>query len=147
VAAVPDDRAAPVPTLTALVFVGLHTVAVFVDPYMGFTVAAVLIPFDSSYRPLAMALGITSSWVLLAVWISSQLQRRIGWRAWRKLHYGAFAVYVLALLHTILIGEDTQAGWGRWLIIGSVLVVTGLTAARLLDRRPASPPAAQLPPM
>jgi len=128
-------------TLTALVFVGLHTVAVYVDPYMRFSAAAVLVPFHSPYRPLGMALGITASWLLLAVWISSQLQRRIGWRSWRRLHYGAFAVYALAVVHTIVLGEDTTSAWGRWLVIGSVLVVTCLAAARALDRRLAPVPA------
>ena len=119
-------------TLTALVFVALHTVAVMVDFYMHFRLAEVLLPFATSYRPLGMALGITASYVLLAVWVSSLLQRRIGWRAWRSLHYAAFAAYAFSALHTILVGEDAVATWGRWTVVASIALVGGLACLRFL---------------
>lgn len=119
-------------TLTALVFVALHTVAVMVDPYMHFRLTEVLIPFATSYRPLGMALGITASYLLVAVWISSRLQRRIGWRAWRSLHYAVFVAYAFSALHTILVGEDAAAPWGRWTVVIGIVLVGGLGSLRFL---------------
>lgn len=118
-------------TLTTLVFVALHTASVLADPFVGFSAADVLVPFHSSYRPLGMALGIVASYLALALWLSSRLQRRIGWRAWRALHHLAFAVYAGAVSHTLLTGEDAGAGWGAAVAAGSVLLVGGLAVARL----------------
>ena len=120
-------------TLTALVFIGIHTLAILVDPYMHFGAAEVLIPFASSYRPLGMALGITASYVLLALWLSSLIQRRIGWRAWRLLHYGAFAAYAFSVVHTIMLGEDEAAAWGRWTVVAGIVLVGALASLRFLD--------------
>jgi sulfoxide reductase heme-binding subunit YedZ len=121
-------------TLVALVFVGVHTAALAADTYVGFGVAELLVPFASSYAPLGMALGITASYLLLAVWASSQLQRRIGWGLWRALHYATFALYALAVAHTLAMGEDATTPWGMATVAGSVVLVGGLTALRALGR-------------
>jgi predicted ferric reductase len=122
-------------TLTALVFVGIHSAAIAADPYMHFRLVDVLVPFAGSYRPLGMALGITASYLLLALWISSLLQRQIGWRSWRTLHYAAFAAYAFSVVHTILVGSDASSEWARWSVLASVAVVGGLAGLRFLGER------------
>jgi DMSO/TMAO reductase YedYZ heme-binding membrane subunit len=72
---------------------------------------------------------------MLAVWITSRLQRRIGWRTWRQLHYAVFAIYVLSVAHTLLASEDGSTSWGRWIVVGSVVLVATLTALRTLGGR------------
>lgn len=124
-------------TLTSLVFVAIHSAAIALDPYMRFGPAEVLVPFVSSYRTLGMALGITASYLMLAVWLSSLVQRRIGWRAWRLLHYAAFATYAFSVLHTIRTGEDVTSDWGQWTVIASVAVVGALCGLRFLGAPPA----------
>jgi predicted ferric reductase len=119
-------------TLVTVVFVGVHTAALAVDPYIGFSPADLLVPFASSYATLGVALGITASYLLVAIWASSRLQRRIGWRRWRTLHYATFALYVLAVAHTLVAGEDAATLWGRATVAASVLLVGGLTALRAL---------------
>jgi sulfoxide reductase heme-binding subunit YedZ len=119
-------------TLVTLVFVGVHTAALYADSFIGFGVTDLLVPFASSYAPLGMALGITASYLLVAVWASSQLQRRIGWKLWRALHYATFALYVLAVTHTLAMGEDATTPWGMATVGGSAVVVGGLTALRAL---------------
>ncbi len=119
-------------TLTALLFVGVHTAALAADSYAGFGVTDLLVPFASPYAPLGMALGITATYLLVAVWASSQLQRRIGWRMWRALHYATFALYALAVAHALALGEDTATTWGGTALAGSVVMVGGLTALRAL---------------
>ena len=132
-------------TLTTLVFIGVHTAALYADSYVGFGVADLLVPFASSYAPLGMALGITASYLLLAVWASSQLQRRIGWRLWRTLHFATFALYVLAVAHTLAMGDDATTAWGMAIVAGSVVLVGGLTALRALGAGPARVRASQPP--
>jgi hypothetical protein len=119
-------------SLHALVFITVHVTAVAVDPFTRFGLTAVLVPFASHYRPVWMGLGIVALDLLLAVWISSRLRRRIGHRLWRQIHVLAFGVYGAATLHGLGTGSDTRTVWAGALYAASVGVVGSLLAIRLL---------------
>ena len=92
-----------------------------------------LVPFVDSYRPLWTGLGIVGLYLLLAVLISSWLRRAIGYAWWRRLHGLAFGVWALATAHGLGSGSDTGTPWAAALYAGSVLLVGGLTAFRLME--------------
>src|SRR5689334_11498162 len=69
-------------TLLTLVFTGLHVAAVWIDPFTRFGWYEVFVPFASHYRPLWMALGIMSWYMLIAVAVTTWLQRCIGYAWW-----------------------------------------------------------------
>jgi hypothetical protein len=119
-------------SLLALVFIAVHVVAVAIDPFTHFGLTAVLVPFASHYRPVWMSLGIVAVYLLLAVWVSSRLRRRIGYRLWRQIHVLAFAVYGAATLHGLGTGSDTRTIWAGALYAASVALVGSLLAVRLL---------------
>ncbi len=119
-------------SLLALVFIAVHVIAVLVDPFTRFGLAEVLVPFASHYRPLWMGLGIVALYLLLAVWVSSRLRARIGFRTWRTIHVLAYGVYVAATVHGLGTGSDTRTVWAPMLYGFSVLLVAGLAGRRLL---------------
>jgi DMSO/TMAO reductase YedYZ heme-binding membrane subunit len=119
-------------SLLALVFIVVHVLAVLVDPFTRFRLGEVLVPLASHYRPLWMGLGTVALYLLLAVWISSKLRSRIGYRTWRGIHVLAYGVYGAATVHGLGTGTDTQTVWAAALYAGSVLLVAALTAQRLL---------------
>jgi predicted ferric reductase len=119
-------------TLLSLVFIGVHVAAVWLDPYIRFGWTDIFVPFATSYRTVWMAAGIVGTYLMLAVWISSQLRARIGYALWRKLHGLTFAVYVLSTIHGFWTGTDSKQAWALELYAGSVLVVGGLLINRLL---------------
>lgn len=119
-------------SLLALVFIAVHVLAVAIDPFTHFGLTAVLVPFASHYRPVWMSLGIVALYLLLAVWISSRLRRRIGHRLWRQIHVLAFGVYGAATLHGIGTGSDTRTIWAAAIYVVSVALVGSLLAVRLL---------------
>lgn len=123
-------------TLLALVFIGIHTVAVWVDPFMAFGPAEVFVPLVSHYRPMWVALGIVASYLTAAVWLSERVQKRVGYAWWRRFHYLTFGIYVLATVHGIGTGSDTRTGWAIGIYVGSVLLVATLLALRLLGPAP-----------
>ena len=120
-------------TVLALVFTAIHGVAVWVDPFTGFTAAEVLVPFASHYRPLWLAFGIIGGYLLAAVWASEYVRKWIGYAWWRRFHYLAFGVFVLATLHGLGSGSDTREPWALGLYVACTGSVLALTAWRLLD--------------
>lgn len=122
-------------TVLALLFTAVHGIAVWVDPFTGFTPSEVLVPLASHYRPLWLAFGIVAGYLSLAVWASEYVRRWIGYGWWRRFHYLSFAIFALATLHGIGSGSDTRQPWDLGLYAvcaGSVLV---LTAWRVLATR------------
>jgi len=118
--------------LLALVFVTIHVLAVLVDPFTRFGLAEVLVPLVSHYRPLWMGLGIVALYLLLAVWVSTKLRARIGYRAWRGIHLLAYGVWGAATVHGLGTGSDTQTAWAPFLYSSSVALVGLLLVWRLV---------------
>lgn len=118
-------------TVLAVVFVGIHLGAVWIDPFTHFHAQDVLVPFVDSYRPFWTGLGIAGLYLLLAVWISSLLRRWIRYAVWRRLHALAFALYLLATAHGIGAGTDSREPWSVAVFLGSVVLVGTLTLVRL----------------
>jgi predicted ferric reductase len=116
-------------TLVTLVFIGIHSLALWLDPFMRFSVAEILVPMASHYRPIWMALGIVAAYFTLALWLSERVQRHIGYGWWRRLHYLTFGVYGLATVHGLGTGSDTRARWAQMIYAGSVVLVFSLLLA------------------
>src|SRR5260221_12384203 len=64
-------------TLLALIFTGVHVLAVWIDSFTHFCWSGGFIPFVSHYRPLWMALGIVALYLGIAIGISTLLRPRI----------------------------------------------------------------------
>ena len=126
-------RAFDLHQLTALITVGfmaVHVLALLADRFIGFTVAQLLVPFASPYRPLETALGVVGLYATLAVVASFYVRRHIGYRAWRWLHYFTFGAFGLSLVHGVTAGTDTAASWGGALYWGTAAVAGALTVWR-----------------
>jgi hypothetical protein len=119
-------------TLLAIVFTGVHTLAVWLDPFMAFGPAEVLVPLASHYRPIWMALGIVAAYLLIAIWLSERIQRLVGYPWWRRLHYLTFGIYGLVTIHGLAMGSDTRTIWGLAIYGGSAVLVGGLLTIRLM---------------
>jgi predicted ferric reductase len=119
-------------TLLSLVFIAVHVLAISVDPYIRFGWRDILVPFAASYRPVWVAAGIVGLYLMLAIWISTQLRARIGYAWWRRLHTLTFLVFVLSAIHGLATGTDTRQPWALEIYAGSVLLVAALLINRLL---------------
>ena len=119
-------------TLLSVVFVGIHILAVWVDPFTRFGWNEVFIPLVSHYRATWMALGIIALYLGIAIGISTWLRPLIGYAWWRRLHVLTLAVFALVTLHGIATGSDTQTWWGLVIYGGSIALVGGLLCWRLL---------------
>ncbi len=118
-------------TLLSTIFLGVHILAVWIDPFTHFGWNEVFIPFVSSYRPMWMALGIVGMYLGIAIGISTWLRPLIGYNWWRRLHVLTLIIFALAALHGIGTGSDTQTWWGLGIYLVSIVLVGLLLCRRL----------------
>ena len=119
-------------TLLSAIFIVVHVLAVWVDPFTRFGWSEVFIPLVSHYRSEWMALGIVGVYLLIAIGISTWLRPLIGYTWWRRLHVLTLGVYALVTIHGIGTGSDTQTWWGLSIYLVSVILVGSLLCRRLL---------------
>ena len=98
-------------TLLVLVFLALHVGTTVVDTYTSIPATAAVIPFASSYKAPWLGLGAVAVDLLLAVMVTSLLRGRLGFRAWRGLHWLAYACWPVALIHGLGTGTDRRTLW------------------------------------
>jgi len=120
-------------TLLSSNFLVVHVLAVWVDPFTHFEWNEIFIPLASYYRPEWMALGIVGLYLGIAIGISTWLRPRIGYTWWRRLHVLTLGIFVLATLHGIGTGSDTQTWWGLGIYLGSLVLVGWLLCRRVLS--------------
>jgi hypothetical protein len=130
-----NDQLHQYAVLLAGIFTAIHGLSVWIDPFTKFTLREVLLPFVSHYRPLWMGLGIVAGYLGFALVATSWLRPKIGFAWWRRLHYLAFVVWLLATLHGLGDGSDSRTTWAIAIYGVSSATVVGLTIVRLL--RPA----------
>ena len=121
---------------TAVAMLVLHGAAVALDPVLQFGFVGVLVPGLAPWRPLPVAAGILTGWVMLALATSFNVRRRIGQRRWRQMHYASFAAFATGLYHALNVGTDLTGT--RGLIFAGVATapVVWLVFARILMPRP-----------
>jgi predicted ferric reductase len=117
----------------AVVFTGVHVGAILVDQYVHFGPLNVLVPFTGSWHPVAVAWGIVSLYLVLAVEITSLLRRRLSKRAWRAVHFASFPLFVTATIHGLTAGTDRHAFLLRAAFVVVAVFVALLTAVRFSD--------------
>jgi methionine sulfoxide reductase heme-binding subunit len=118
-------------SMLALTMLVVHIVTTIADPFPKIGIGAAFIPFATNYRPLWMGLGTVASDLLIALIITSLLRRRLGYRAWRAVHWAAYACWPVAILHGIGTGSDTKATWMLALTVASIAAVLLAVLARV----------------
>ena len=91
--------------------IGIHVLAIAADSFLPFSLAQLIVPFTSTYRPLWTGLGIAAAELLLALAITNHYRKRMPHRIWRKAHYLNFAVWGFASLHGLMTGTDRGTAW------------------------------------
>jgi predicted ferric reductase len=117
--------------LLSLAFLGPHKAALIPDPWTSFRVVDLLVPAASTWKPLAVALGVVPMYGLVTATGTFYVRRFIGNKTWRALHYTTFATFFLALLHGVTAGNDTSLTYIKLLYATSGLIVSLLTVYRI----------------
>jgi predicted ferric reductase len=118
-------------TLLSTIFLVVHILAVWIDPFTNFGWNEILIPLASHYRPAWMALGIVALYLGIAIGISTWLRPYIGYKLWRSLHVLTLGIFALATIHGIGTGSDTQTPWALSIYLVSIVLVGSLLCRRV----------------
>jgi len=118
-------------SLLAMAFLLVHIVTSVLDGFAPISIVDAVVPFAGSYRPFWLGLGALSFDLLVAVTITSLLRRRLGYAAWRMVHWFSYASWPIALLHGFGTGSDVKATWLLLLSIACLLVVLAVVIARV----------------
>jgi sulfoxide reductase heme-binding subunit YedZ len=118
-------------SLLAIVFIALHVIFSVADGFAPISLVDGLIPFHSAYRPLWLGLGTVGFDLMLALVITSLVRRRLGYRAWRAVHWLAYACWPIAVLHGLGTGSDSRQLWALAVTFLCIGVVSLAIIARL----------------
>ena len=126
--------------LLAVALLVVHVATVVYDPYVSIRWVDAVVPFLGSYRPFWLGLGALAVDLVVALVATSLLRHRMPARAWRAVHWTAYACWPVALAHGIGTGTDLRATPGLLLAGACTAAVAAAAGWRWLAPRPAAAP-------
>jgi len=121
--------------LLGLGMVALHGVALVLDSTVHIPLLGLAVPGLIGYRPVATAIGVLSAELMLLVYVSFALRKRIGTKNWRRLHWATYGVFAGATVHGLASGTDSGRPWAVALYLGAMGLVAAASAWRALVPR------------
>jgi sulfoxide reductase heme-binding subunit YedZ len=118
-------------SLLAIGLLVLHIITSVLDSFAPIAITDAVIPFAGSYRPLWLGLGALSFDLMIVLIVTSLVRRRLGYRAWRAVHWLAYASWPIAVLHGLGTGSDTKQAWMLALTVACVAAVAIAALVRI----------------
>ena len=134
-------------SLLGIGFLALHMLMLLFDQYLPYSVAQVLVPLLSTYRPVWVAIGILSMYVTLLVTVTFYIRDRIGQKVFRVIHVFSLLGFLGAAAHGLLAGTDGPLPVVTLMYAVTVLSVVFLTvywAGLMVQKRSEQKRAARL---
>ena len=97
--------------LTGVGLVAVHLTSLFFDPYAQLHLVDLVVPFAGAYRPLWLGLGTLAVDLLAVVTVVSLLRDTVGPRVFKAVHWATYALWPVALLHSLGTGTDAGSLW------------------------------------
>lgn len=119
--------------LLSIVFLVVHVGSLLLDPYAQLKLVDVLVPFIAAKSPIAVGLGTAALDLMLAVTITALLRRVVGHRVFRGVHWAAYGLWPMAVLHGITNGSDGRSAAFLMLAVVSAVLVGAVVVWRLTD--------------
>jgi sulfoxide reductase heme-binding subunit YedZ len=118
--------------LFLIAFLVLHVVTAILDPFVSIGWPATVLPFLSSYRRLAIGLGTLAVDLGGAVLVTSLVRRRLGFGAWRVVHWLVYLAWPAAFAHSLTAGTDLGIWWVALIEWACAATVATAMLARLI---------------
>lgn len=115
----------------SVIFIIVHVAALVFDSYTHFDLVSVLVPFASSWHPLAVAWGVVGFWIMLAVELTSLARKHFPNILWKRVHFASFMLFVFATIHGLASGTDTKSMVAILIATFITVPITTLSIIRL----------------
>jgi predicted ferric reductase len=115
----------------AIGLTALHGAVLALDTFVPQSVRQLIIPFAGPYRPEWVGIGQLTLYLMITVYASFSVRRRLGQRAWRLLHYTTLLAFAGATAHGLMSGTDTPATWAFGTYTVATLAVVFLLGYRI----------------
>jgi sulfoxide reductase heme-binding subunit YedZ len=120
--------------LLSSIFLVFHVGSLMLDSYAKLNVVDILVPFLGAYKPFWQGLGTVAVDLLIAIIITSLFRKRLGARLFKAIHWLTYAMWPIALAHSIGNGTNGTSGWFLAFAAGSVLAVAAAVIWRVSSR-------------
>ncbi len=121
-------------SLLAVGFLVLHIVVLYLDQYLPYSIAQILVPFLSPYRPLWVGVGVIAFYLTLLVTVTFYLRGRIGMKSFRAIHVTSLLGYLGGLVHGFFSGTDSPLAATQMMYYLTFLAFAFLTTYWLVVR-------------
>ena len=118
---------------TALGMTGLHMLGLYLDGYIDYGFTELFVPGASEFRPLAVAIGILSFYVLVAIQATSYMRRWLSKRMWYAIHVLSYGLVWGAAIHAGMAGTDTVNRAYQALALVLTMMAVAATVVRILS--------------
>jgi methionine sulfoxide reductase heme-binding subunit len=108
-------------SLLAIGFMALHITVLYFDRYLPYSIAELLVPFLSPYRPTWVGIGVISFYLTLLVTVTFYLRSRIGMKAFRSIHVLSLVAYLGVAVHGLMSGTDSSLPAMETMYVGTFL--------------------------
>ncbi len=122
----------------AVAFLGVHLLGLAVDDFIGFGLRDFVVPFVSSYKPVAVGLGVIAMYLLLAVEVTSLAMRKLPRRTWYAVHLSSYVIFAIATVHGLTAGTDRHNAVFQWACLLTAGLVLMMTLVRIWSPRRAA---------
>jgi predicted ferric reductase len=119
-------------SLLSLGFTLFHVLVLLGDPHIHGRVGPLVTPFGVGYRTGWVAVGQVCLYLLVPVALSFYVRKWLGKRTWRMLHFLTFALFIMAMAHSVMSGPDTSEPWAQWFYWSTSLATAAALAYRLV---------------
>jgi sulfoxide reductase heme-binding subunit YedZ len=121
-------------SLLAVAFLALHIGTLLLDPFAKLTLTDVVVPFLGTDNPFWLGMGTLALDLLIAIVVTALARRVIGVRAFKAVHWLAYAMWPVAMLHGVFEGTNGADAWFLAGAAAATLLVIGAVLWRLSSR-------------
>lgn len=118
---------------TALVMTGLHLLGLYLDGYIDYGFTELFVPGASEFRPLAVAIGVLSFYVLVAIQATSYMRRWLSKQMWHGIHLLSYGLVWGAAVHAGMAGTDTTNRAYQVLALLLTMIAVTATVIRIIS--------------
>ncbi len=117
-------------SLLAITVVAIHVIMIMLDQYVHVPLSAAVLPWGSSFKPFWTGMGALAFDLMIAIVVTSLARMRLGYTAWRFVHWFAYAAWPLAVAHGLVTGSDSRKPWVLALTVACIAIAAIAVAMR-----------------